>query len=248
MNTRHDPGPLEQLRHAAQSPAALTLGALIGAFVPCSTFLVVHVGQLLSVDGLHVTAAPVNHPGWALVAGGLAFSATTVYRWGCSAFRPSVGELSVLELLYTHCKALGFVLLVEGVLLLSPNPELRYVALGLLVLINALGTGAALALRDHADRAAVEPVAPMVAEPVELVAPSTLNHHRTCPGAARAQARPAGRAQACPGARVGRARRGAVQPRGRGGSWRGGAVRGCAPPHLGCAPQRRRRAGRPPCV
>jgi hypothetical protein len=127
------PGPIADLRHAAGSLVALTLGSLLGAFVPATTYVVVHVGGLLSVGNGRVTAAPFGHPGWALVAGGLAFSATTVYRWGCSAFRPSVGPLTLLELLYTHCKALGFVLLVEGTLLLSPSPLLGYVALGYLV-------------------------------------------------------------------------------------------------------------------
>jgi hypothetical protein len=145
------PGPIADLRHASRCPAALILGALLGAFVPATTYVVVHVGGLLSVGNGRVTAAPLEHPGWALVAGGLAFSATTVFRWGCSAFRPSAGLLTLLESLYTHCKALGFVLLVEGTLLLSPSPLLGYVALGYLIVINALGTGSALALRDRCD-------------------------------------------------------------------------------------------------
>ena len=168
--------PIAQLRHAAHSPVALTMGALLGAFVPCSTFVVVHCGRLIVVrgDGT-VSHAPWSHPGWWLVAGGLAFSASTVYRWAASAFPPKAGEMTWWERVYTRVKALGFVLLVEGVLLLSPLPELSYVALGLLVAINALGTGAALALADRADSADVEddPVEEAescVPEPLALVA------------------------------------------------------------------------------
>jgi hypothetical protein len=76
---------------------------------------------------------------------------------------------------YTRVKALGFVLLVEGVLLLSPLTALSYVALAVLVVINALGTGAALALADRADSEAaendlVEEADPCVPEPLALVA------------------------------------------------------------------------------
>jgi hypothetical protein len=78
------------------------------------------------------------------------------------------------ERVYTRVKALGFVLLVEGVLLLSPLPALSYVALAVLVTINALGTGAALALADRADSAAVhaEPGEPgvSVSGPLALAA------------------------------------------------------------------------------
>ena len=166
--------PIAQLRYAADSPVALTMGALLGAFVPCSTFVVVHCGRLIVVreDGT-VSHSLWSHPGWWLVAGGLAFSASTVYRWAASAFRPSAGHMTWWERVYTRIKALGFVLLVEGVLLLSPLAELSYVALGVLVVINALGTGAALALADRADSAVVEKdpaeeAEPRIPEPLAL--------------------------------------------------------------------------------
>jgi ribosomal protein S25 len=131
------PGPLAQLRHAAESPLALILGAALGGLVPASTYVVAHVGELVRVEGGGVLLAPW-HPGWVLVLGGLLFSGKTVYAWTRAAFED-------------RAKALGFVVLVEGVLLLSPSPALSYVALGYLVVINALGTGAALALRDRGD-------------------------------------------------------------------------------------------------
>lgn len=132
-------GPIAQLRHAAESPLALTLGAALGGIVPASTYVVAHVGELVRVEGGGVVLASW-HPGWLLVLGGLLFSGKTVYAWTAAAFEDRL-------------KALGFVALVEGALLLSPSPALSYVALGYLVAINALGTGAALALRHRSDRA-----------------------------------------------------------------------------------------------
>jgi hypothetical protein len=139
MTPSHRPGPIAQLRHAAESPLALILGAALGGLVPASTFVVAHVGELVRVEGGGVVLASW-HPGWLLVLGGLLFSGKTVYAWTRAAFED-------------RAKALGFVVLVEGVLLLSPSPALSYVALAYLVAINALGTGAALALRHREDRA-----------------------------------------------------------------------------------------------
>jgi hypothetical protein len=125
-----------------------------------TTYAVAHGFELVRVEGGTVVAAPWVHPGWLLVLGGLLFSAKTVYAWTAAAFDD-------------RAKALGFVVLVEGALLLAPSPALRYVALAYLVTINALGTGARLALRDRADRAAAEGVHPGEADPVvELDAPT----------------------------------------------------------------------------
>jgi hypothetical protein len=160
MNTQHTPGPLEQLRSATRSPLALALGAALGGLVPATTFAVAHGFELVRFEAGSVVAEPWVHPGWLLVLGGLLFSAKTVYAWTAAAFDD-------------RAKALGFVVLVEGALLLAPSPALRYVALGYLIAVNALGTGARLALRDRADRAAVEGVHPGEAEPVvELDAPT----------------------------------------------------------------------------
>jgi hypothetical protein len=158
MNTEADPGPLEQLRRATRSPLALTLGAALGGLVPASTYVVAHCGELVRVEGGTIAAASCEHPGWLLVLGGLLFSAKTVYTWTAAAFAD-------------RAKALGFVVLVEGALLLSPSPVLSYVALAYLVAINALGTGARLALLDRTDRAQVEAVPSREAEPIEIDAP-----------------------------------------------------------------------------
>jgi len=159
MSIQNDPGPLAQLRSATRSSLALTLGAALGGLVPCLTYVVAHVGELVHVEGGTVTAAPWTHPAWLLVAGGLLFSAKTVYAWTAAAF----GD---------RLKALGFVALVEGVLLLSPSPAVAYVALAYLIVINALGTGARLALRDRVDRAGLEVIpatAPEVTAAAEAV-------------------------------------------------------------------------------
>jgi hypothetical protein len=125
-----------------------------------TTYAVAHGFELVRVEGGTVVTAPWVHPAWLLVLGGLLFSAKTVYAWTAAAFDD-------------RAKAWGFTALVEGTILLAPSPELRYVALAYLVTINALGTGARLALRDRADRAAVEGVHPGEAEPVvELDAPT----------------------------------------------------------------------------
>jgi hypothetical protein len=74
--------------------------------------------------------------GWvvyALVAGGLLFSAMTVVRWAASAFG-------------SHAKAVGFTVLLEGVLLYSNTDWLALAALAYLVGINAIATGVRLAL------------------------------------------------------------------------------------------------------
>jgi len=139
----HQHGPISQLRLATRSPGALVLGSALGGFVPVATYAVAHYGGLVSNNAGVVTCAPWTNPGWLLVVGGLSFSAKTVYMWGCSAFDD-------------RFKATGFVGLVEGSLLLAPIPALAYVALGYLVLINAIATGCLLALRDRADLAQLE--------------------------------------------------------------------------------------------
>jgi len=139
----HQHGPISQLRLATRSPGALVLGSALGGFVPVATYAVAHYGGLVANNAGLVTCAPWTNPGWLLVVGGLSFSAKTVYMWGCTAFDD-------------RFKAAGFVGLVEGSLLLAPIPALAYIALGYLVLINAIATGCLLALRDRADRTHLE--------------------------------------------------------------------------------------------
>jgi hypothetical protein len=71
-----------------------------------------------------------------LVAGGLMFSATTVYDWTKIAFQSSF-------------KALGFCVLVEGVMTFSGIAILSYAALAVLAIINGIGTGCKIALNQR---------------------------------------------------------------------------------------------------
>jgi len=116
-------GVLGEVRLALhpRNRAAAVLGAALGGGVPVATYWLAH----------HELAR--GYLIWALVAGGLLFSATTVVRWTEIAF----GSMS---------KALGFTVLLEGVLLYSHTSWLAIAALAYLVFINAVATGVRLAL------------------------------------------------------------------------------------------------------
>lgn len=116
---------VEQIRRSShkRNRLALLCGAILGAFVPLATFTLAH----------HEVQ---EHPEkWVLVAGGLLFSATTVLTFGRVAF----GQAT---------KALGFTILLEGVMVWSSTAGLSLAALLLLTGINAVATGTNLAL-DH---------------------------------------------------------------------------------------------------
>lgn len=112
------------LSPAAAGKVAVVLGVVLGTFVPVAAFVTAHVqlgGNLWQPTGL-------------LVLGALVYSAKTVFAWGRMAF----GE---------GAKALGFCVLVEGVLLVSTVPWLSYAALVILAAINAIATTARLRLQ-----------------------------------------------------------------------------------------------------
>lgn len=114
-------GVIEQVKTAGKHPTAATVGALLGGFVPLATYVTAH-------------AAPLGlTPATLLVLGGLLFSAKTVFQWGRAAF---AGD---------PWKATGFVLLVEGVMIVAPQAWLGQAALGYLIAINAVATGCTLA-------------------------------------------------------------------------------------------------------
>ncbi len=121
-------GVVDQVREALKprNRLAACLGALLGGIVPVASYVVAH----------HELEA--TRPWWGqfaslLVAGGLLYSARTVYGWGRLAF----GE---------PAKALGFVVLLEGVMVLSTTPWLALTCLAYLVGINSVSTGCALSL------------------------------------------------------------------------------------------------------
>lgn len=138
-------GIVDQVR-IALSPAhrlATCVGALLGAVVPLSVFMVLH----LELEGAGGEWAAWYDPRWLIVVGGLLYSASTVYRWGRMAFS-------------SWYKALGFTALIEGVMSLSDQLWLSVAALAYLCLINAIATGVTLArgVEISVEPAAVAPV------------------------------------------------------------------------------------------
>jgi hypothetical protein len=101
--------------------AAFT-GLVIGGFVPVAIWAVVHF-EVQSIPAL-----------WFLVAGGLLYSALTVFHWIVSAFGSAY-------------KAVGFCILLEGIMTLAHNLALSFAALIILVFINAVSAACALQVR-----------------------------------------------------------------------------------------------------
>jgi hypothetical protein len=129
MQSSRNPGVIEQFRVAKSNPAALIGGCLLGAFVPFVTFWVAHFE--LNKETLFSSF----QPGLFLVLGGLVYSAKTVWQWGRLAF---------------NCpwKATGFVLLIEGAMVTTQTLWLGVMALGYLMVINAVATGCTLTAGD----------------------------------------------------------------------------------------------------
>jgi hypothetical protein len=123
------------LKCAARHPQAALLGAVIGGMVPWFARTLAHdeIPGTWS-DGSHTLAAIMV----AVVLGCAVFSALTVYKFGRAAF----GDAR---------KALGFVLALEGVMLVS-HGSTSTVALALLIAINALANGSVIALAHDATR------------------------------------------------------------------------------------------------
>jgi hypothetical protein len=120
-------GVVGQLRVSFQpkNRMALILGLFLGALVPVIAFWLAHF-ERMSFD------SPVTY----VVLGGLMFSAKSVYEWGAQAF-------------HDRFKAVGFLVLVEGTMILSHTMWLSVMCLGYLMFINAVATGTNLALRKR---------------------------------------------------------------------------------------------------
>jgi len=116
---------VEQVRMSfkRKNRLAMICGFILGSFIPCATFFVVHSDVL------------VSRLYWILVAGGLLFSAKTVYDWTKVAFN-------------SGWKAFGFCLLVEGVMTFSTLAYLSWAALAILAVINGIETGCKIALNQ----------------------------------------------------------------------------------------------------
>ena len=111
-------GIVDMVRSAShrKNRVAMVAGFVAGGWIPTVTYLVSH---------FHVQTQPQL---WLLVAGGLTYSAMTVFSWAKIAFRHPL-------------KALGFVVLLEGAMTFVQDPWIGLPSLGLLVLINGLATG-----------------------------------------------------------------------------------------------------------
>ena len=122
-----------QLECAIRRPQATLIGALVGGLVPWFARTLAH-DQLPAAwsSGSTALAAVML----AVVLGCAVFSAITVYKFGRATFNDTR-------------KALGFVLAIEGVMLVSTGATSN-VALAVLIAINALSNGAAIALAREA--------------------------------------------------------------------------------------------------
>lgn len=132
-----------ELAFSARSRLATGLGFVLGGVIPIATYLEVHF-DLDHTRPLHGQAATY------MIAGGLLFSAKTVFAWGRRAFRDP-------------WKALGFVALLEGVMVTSDVHALATVLLAILVAINGIATGCVLSL----DRTAAKAAPPTNAPPLQ---------------------------------------------------------------------------------
>ena len=122
-----------QLEVALRRPQATLIGALVGGLVPWFARTLAHDQLPATWSAGNTGLAMVM---LAVVLGCAVFSAITVYKFGRATF----GDTR---------KALGFVLAIEGVMLVSTGVT-STVALVVLILINALANGAAIALARDA--------------------------------------------------------------------------------------------------
>ena len=120
---------VSQLECAVKRPQATLIGALVGGLVPWFARTLAHE----EVPHAHGALALLMI---AVVLGCAVFSALTVYKFGKSVFADTR-------------KAIGFTIALEGVMLVSTGAT-SAVALATLIVINALGNGAAIALAREA--------------------------------------------------------------------------------------------------
>lgn len=122
---------VDQVKAAFKCPVAATIGFLFGAAIPAGVFRTVHWD-------LHT-----NQLLWLVVIGGLAVSAKTVYEWSVEAFRCRV-------------KAIGFVLVLETMMVMTPSVWLGCSFLALLILVNGISASVALTKKMPAKKQSVK--------------------------------------------------------------------------------------------
>ena len=115
-----------QIKRAFKPGARLAafLGVWLGGIVPLATWWLIHF-EVARQWRL-----------WALVAGGLLYSAPTVYAWIRAAYGSVV-------------KAVGFVVLMEGLMTFAQTLWLSIAGLVILVFINAVFSACALQVRKE---------------------------------------------------------------------------------------------------
>lgn len=125
--TTRDYSILSQLRALRGQRLATVTGAIIGAVVPILVYRIAHH---------HAADAPAL---WLIVAGGLLFSASSVYGWGMKLFGGA------------WYKAGGFTILLELSTVFVNGWESK-LALSILVLINAVNLAHALVVGNRPAR------------------------------------------------------------------------------------------------
>ena len=109
---------------------AACVGALVGGFVPVASYSLAH---------FELAARWWFDPKVVLVAGGLLYSAKTVIQLARKIF---AGD---------WIKAIGFCVLLEGVMVFSQQQSLAVSALAILIGMNAIGTAMPLVSQDNND-------------------------------------------------------------------------------------------------
>jgi hypothetical protein len=99
VSTKRPRGVLAQVKAASANPWSAILGALVGGIVPFAAYTLAHRAQ---------SSGALTWVRWSLVLACLAFSAPTVYEWARQAFGTRRSDV---------LKSVGFVVLLEGVLL-----------------------------------------------------------------------------------------------------------------------------------
>jgi len=124
-----------QLECAIRNPHAALIGAVIGGLVPWFGRTLAHeeIPHAWSAGSTGLAMAML-----AVVLGCCTFSGLSVYKFGRAAFGDSR-------------KALGFVLALEGVMVVASGAT-SVVALAVLILINAVANGSVIALARDATR------------------------------------------------------------------------------------------------
>jgi hypothetical protein len=128
---------IEQIKRAFKKANRLPfiIGALMGSFVPVAVFFLTQYTMGVSHD---IVAGVQEYP-WlmGLILGGCVFSAKSVFQWSRAAFAKDT------------IKAIGFVVILEGCMVLAPIIALKIIAGLFLVLINAFSTGSAVLLEKR---------------------------------------------------------------------------------------------------